>query len=145
MSVFARCTECDTRRDKCVDVLAHKRFVRWTADVKFSRTSPRVQKSFKTKDLADIQERQWRTDWERGQLLPKKLVEARTFEAVADEWYAMATAQNIIGPANRHEQYRVNGFKKFFKGRQISDLKFADADKWMTDRRANGIAVNTVN
>lgn len=151
MAVYARCTSCGTRRDHCTDVTAHKRFVAWTADVKFSRESPRLRKSFnvdkceKPRELAEMQERQWKTDYERGQLITKKTIEAHRFDDVAEEWLTMATAQKIIRDTNRSEKYRVEGFKRAFGARNIGDLQYADGEAWINARVKAGIAVGTIN
>lgn len=151
MAVYKKCTHCGTRWEHCADQTAHRRSLAWVANVKFTRNSPRLQKSFrvdqceKPRELAEIQERQWRTDYERGQLIPKQHVEVHRFDEVADEWLTMATAQRIIKASNVSEKYRVGNFKRRFGSKNIGDLKFADGEAWINDRVRAGIAVGTIN
>ncbi len=139
--VYARCLACGVRREHCLNISAHKKEIRWTVDVEFEK-GRRVRKSLPTKELAEMTERQWRTDFEREKLVPKREGATRAFEDVAREWLTMATNQKRI---NRNEQYRIEMFIKLFGRRQIGQLKYADGEAWLGDRIAKGIAINTVN
>lgn len=145
MAVYPICSECGTRRDKCGNVTAHKTFVRWTADVRFTRTSPRMRKTYKTKELADSQVRHWYTDYERGHLKPKLKI-IMTFEQVADEWWnRVVLAQNRIKDPQRSENGRVNMWKKLFGSKTVSAIVLEDVEDWVSERREAGIAINTIN
>lgn len=157
MAVYPICTECGTRRDKCTESNLHKKAVRWRADVQFTRLTPRMRKTYDTKDLADIQERQWHTDYERGQLLPQGKTRVRTFAEIADEWSDMIVGQNKIANFMSTERYRVERLKRQFgelASRTVVDkegrrktvlLTFDDGEKWINDRLRKGIVVGTVN
>ncbi len=145
MAVYPICSHCSTRRDSCLDLSGHKKFTRWTADVHFSRNGERLRKTYTTKDHADIQERQWLTDYERGILLPKQSTISKTFNEVADEWVAMAIGQNRIKNFARSEQSRIKMFKELFNQRPIGSLTFKDGNEWLIKRMADGKAVNTIN
>jgi hypothetical protein len=67
------CQKCQTHRDKCVDRSAHKNMVGWMAYVLLSRAHKPLRKRYgpqleKPQQLAEAQERKWRTDHERGEL-----------------------------------------------------------------------------
>lgn len=143
MSVYPVCRECGLRREQCTDLSAHKRYVAWRADVNFA--SGRLRKTFMTKELADIQERQWKTDFERGLLLPKNNTSSKTFNDAASEWWTMAVGQNRIKDANTSEKYRVEMFKNLFGYRLLSSLKLEDAEEWLNQRLETGKAINTIN
>ncbi len=145
MAVFAVCSACSTRRDNCTDINGHKKFVRWTADVHFSRGNERLRKTFRVKELADIQERQWITDYERGVLLPNQKVISKTFGEVADEWALIVVGQNRIKNYEKTDKYRVNMFKNLFGQRPISGLTLKDGNDWLNNSMAEGKAINTVN
>lgn len=145
MAVYPVCKECGARRDHCLDVSAHKRYVVWRADVQFKEHGPRLRKTYRTQELAEIQERQWRTDYERGILLPKDSLTQVTFNEVADEWWTMAVGQNRIKNANISEYYRVKMFKEVFGKKYMTELKFKDGEDWLNDRIRSGKAINTVN
>ncbi len=142
--VFARCSQCRARREKCVDATAHKKDVRWIADVQFGRRGARQQKAFLTKEAAAIQERQWRTDFERGELLPKSGLTQRAFEDVAQEWWARHEAQASHIGARQNDYYRVEKFKKLFGKKAIQDISFRDLDGWVTDQLKAKMAIGTV-
>lgn len=157
MAVYPVCVECGIRREKCTEQTAHKRAVRWTADVQFTRTSPRLRKTYDSKELADVQERQWHTDYERGQLLPHGKTRIKTFDEIADEWSVMIVGQNRIANFNRGERYRVEKLKARF-GKYITKpvidkdgkpklvlLTFDDGEEWINERLAKGNMVGTVN
>lgn len=145
MAVYKICTECGTRGDKCASPTTHKSMVRWTADVQFTRQSPRMRKTYDKKELADSQERQWYTDYERGHLKPKLKI-IMTFEEVTDEWWSrVVMAQNRIKDPHRSEYSRVNMWKQKFGSKPISLISLEDVEDWVSDRRENGIAINTIN
>lgn len=145
MAVYAVCTSCGMRRQHCLDQSKHKAFVEWTADVQFSRTSNRLRKTFSKKELADVQERQWRTDYERGLLLPKNDAPQVTFSQVAAEWENMIIGQRRIKNYHRGEQYRVRAFVNRFGSRLISSLTLNDGEEWMTERVNKKLEINTIN
>ncbi len=152
MAVYARCTTCKTRRDKssddgkeCSDKSGHKRAVVWTANVQFIRNGPRYSETFPTEELALKQERKWKVEYDENRLVVRRQAEYRSFESVADEWYRMARAHNIIRPTNRGEIYRVNHFKTVFGRKDIGALQYKDGMDYVTTRRENGIAIGTVN
>lgn len=152
MAVYAICTFCGTRRDaytpggpECSDKSAHKKHVRWTADVHFTRGNERMRKTYQSKELADIQERQWKTDYERGVLLPKQQVVSKTFGEVADEWELVAVGQNKIKNYNGSEKSRVKGLRMFFGQREIGSLTFKDGNDWVNTRISDGKVAGTIN
>lgn len=145
MAVYPICCECGLRRSACVDLVAHKRFVKWRADVRFTRHSPRLRKTFRTQELADIQQRQWYTDYERGLLLPQDKVVRTAFPAVADEWLLMAIGQGRIKNANRSEKSRVEMFKLLWSKVLINELTFEHGESWLNQRIKEGKAVATIN
>ncbi len=145
MAVYPICRKDQVRWDLCLNQSAHKRDRVWRADVQLKYQGPRLRKTFRTQELADIQERQWHTDYERGILLPKENLTKMLFCNVADEWWTMALGQNRIKNANLSEKYRVKMFKELFGRRYIDDLKYTDAEKWLNERVANGKAINTIN
>ncbi len=104
-----------------------------------------MRKTFTTKELADIQERQWKTDYERGILLPNQTTISKTFGEVADEWVLLAVGQNRIKNLSRSEKYRIEMFKNLFGQRLVSTLTFKDGNDWMNSRIVNGKAINTIN
>jgi integrase len=103
-----------------------------------------MEKSFRTQDLASIQARQWQTDYERGELLPKDRLEARTFDAVADEWWIRHEAQSLIEGARRNDKYRLEALKRMYGRRQLRELVFKDGDAWVTMRMIAKAAVGTI-
>jgi integrase len=141
MAVYATCSECSARRERCSQPSAHKRFVVWTADVHLGRSGPRLRKTFQTKELADIQERQWHTDHERGELLPSNKTVSKPFDAVADEWLADVSTKSVIKNPARSEKYRVAMFKQVFGQCPIASLVFKDGNDWLADRLKGGIKV----
>lgn len=145
MAVYPYCSFCGTRRVSCSDISAHKKHLEWTADVHLARNGQRLRKTFTSKELADIQERQWKTDYERGLLLPKSTISSKTFNEVADEWWAMVLAQNRIKNPFRAEISRVRMFKLEFGNRLIGSLSLNDGEKWLNQRIADGKAIGTVN
>ncbi len=155
MSVYAWCKKCYCRRDKgdsenltgveCTDKSAHKKFVAWKADVQFSREHGRIRKLFSSKELADIQERQWKTDYERGLLLPSNKLVTKLFSEVAAEWSAMVVAQNRIKSFDRTEKYKVQILNDTFGKEVISRLTYEDGEDWINERLADGKSVGTVN
>lgn len=106
MAVYAICAECGTRRDKtekagsveCVDKSGHRRAVRWVSSVKLSRTGKQLYKTWDSKERADIQERQWYTDHERG-TLGIKAREKMLFAALVEKY----KYEHVI-PHNRHPE-----------------------------------------
>ncbi len=142
--VFARCTQCGVRRQKCADAIAHKKDVRWVADVQFGRRGARQQKAFLTKEMASTQERQWRTDFDRGVLLPKSGLLHRAFEDVAQEWWARHEAQAAHIGSRRNDYYRVERFKSMFRGQSIVGISFKDLDSWVTAQLREKKAIGTV-
>lgn len=158
MAVYARCTKCKTRREKtvetgseCLDKSAHKRFVAWTADVQFSRTSPRLKKSYrvdkheKPRELAEKQERDWLTAYEKGKLEYKKdAVQAMRFDVLADEWWERHEAQSLIEGARRNDIYRVRGLKKILGTSLIGNLGFKDGDGLVSQRLRAGLAIGSI-
>ncbi len=145
MAVYAVCSLCVSRREACTDQTGHKKYVRWTADVHFNRTNKRLRKTYQSKELADVQERQWRTDYERGVLLPNQTLVSKTFNEVADEWVLYIVGQNRIKNFNTAEKYRVKMFKDLFGQRLIGSLTFKDGNSWLSLRISNGKAINTIN
>ena len=145
MAVYAFCTVCQNMRDHCSDVPGHKSALKWRADVMLPKENRRLRKLFLKKENADIQERQWRTDHERGQLLPNEKHVAMTFEELADEWATMVKRQNQIKDYKRSEKSRVEMFKELFGKQVISQLSFQDGEDWMNDRLDDGKAIATVN
>ncbi len=144
MAVYARCPRCGARREKCVDVVGHKKDIRWVADVQFGRRGARQQKSYGTKALAEEQERQWRTDFSRGELKLKSGVVARAFEDVAQEWWARHEAQAAYVGARRNDYYRVEKFKKLFGKKAIQELDFKELDGWVTEQLKAKQAIGTI-
>ncbi len=153
MAVYARCTKCKTRRDQssdtgkfCSDITGHKRHVVWTADVQVGgRNGRRIKESFETKELAEKQAKHWEVAHDKGELVTRKDLEFKAFSDVADEWYRMAKAHNIIKPTNVNEIYRVNLFKDRFGKRDINTLTFKDVMEHVTERREMGRAIGTIN
>lgn len=145
MAVYPVCKECRTRREHCVDVSAHKRFVGWRADVQFTRESDRLRKTFRTQESAEIQERQWYTDYERDVLVPNKKLVRRTFAEVADEWLSNISRQGRNHNAIRSERYRINTFKEAFGKKIISQLGFQDGEDLLNSRLENKRAIGTIN
>lgn len=151
MAVFAICEICKCRREKCVAQVTHAKRVAWVARVHLSRTIPPMQKKFGSKldkpfNLAESQERQWKTDFERGELsLDKKKRDQRTFEQVADEWALGAQGQSRIREYKVSEFYRVKMFKDLFGSRMVDALTFEDGENWLNDRIEDGKAINTIN
>lgn len=159
MSVYPICCECGVRRDKCENLTAHKGSVRWTADVQFSRQSPRKRKTYDKKELADSQERQWYTDYERG-VLNLKSAETSTiaFEQVADEWWTnVVIGRDQIKNPHQSESSRVNALKRIFGAKLLSVsipeatadrnryMTFEAIDQWVVARRSAGIRAGTIN
>ncbi len=142
--VFARCPLCGTRREKCIDVAGHKKEIRWVADVQFGRRGARQHKSYDTKALAEEQERQWRTDFARGELKLKSGVVARAFEDVAQEWWARHEAQAAYVGARRNDYYRVEKFKKLFGKQAVQEMGFKELDGWVTEQLKAGHAIGTI-
>lgn len=145
--MYTRCTKCRTRREKCADVETHtkKKAMRWIADVQLGgRQGSRKQKGFVTKEDALRQERQWRTDFERGTLVAKSGLIQRAFEDVAQEWWARHEAQAARVGSRRNDYYRVEAFKALFGKKFIQDIKFKDLDGWVTSQLQAKKAIGTI-
>lgn len=147
------CIRCNARRDPaeaggiaCADKSAHKRFVRWAADVHFQRGARmRLRKRFDSEQEAENQEAAWLTDYNRGdsQLkVPTKMV----FDVVADEWWTNAVVvQGKIKNPERSEKSRFERWTEMFKERQIRSITVDEIEDWIAERREDGIAINTIN
>lgn len=145
--VYPICEKCGVRRDRCVDISAHKRHVGWVADIRFGEDRPRLRKVFHStidnpKEAADAHVRQVKTDYERG-LLSLEAKPRMSFETVADEWWTHFSAR-ICTPMNS-EYYRYMQAKKIFGNRDISAITLADGEAWVTAHIKKGLAVNTIN
>ncbi len=154
MAVYAICTECKTRRDQyrsnpkfCSDKSGHKRYVSWMADRTLGGRAgnTRVSETFPTEALALQQDRKWQVEWDEKRFVKPKQLDYRSFESVADEWWRMALAHNIIKATNRSELYRVNMFKSAFGKRDINSLTSNDATEHILARRELGRAIGTIN
>lgn len=152
MAVYAFCEKCQQRRETCEQQSTHKRFVAWVADWNSSRVGPRLRKVFGSdltnpKELADIQIRQWKTDRERGVLkLKSGVAVAISFETVADEWWTkVVIGQNRIKDPNRTERSRVNKWKTLLGSKAVGKVTLEDFEEWVSERRENDIAINTIN
>lgn len=137
------CTHCGTRRDaanpggaECDNKTAHKKFVKWRADVQFSRKSEdRHRKTFLRQEDADKQERQWQTDHDRGELGPRRKEAEVTFGEMADKyWHEHAKIEN------RHPErtsfYMVEKLKDLIgEGRKTSPLSENEMILFQNDLR----------
>lgn len=119
MAVYALCKECRGRREMCQNPTAHKRFVLWRADVQFTRSSKRLRKTFRTAELAEIQERQWRTDYERGLLLPKS--DTLLFNDLADRYFNEHVIPHVRY-ATRTVQYEIGQLRNYFGPKTIGKI-----------------------
>lgn len=91
-----------------------------------------------------MQERQWRTDFERGELLPKSGLLHRAFEDVAQEWWARHEAQAAHVGARRNDYYRVEAFKARYRHKGIATITFKDLDGWVTEQLKAKKAIGTI-
>lgn len=135
----------------CSNVSAHKKFVKWTADVHFKRNGSRLRKTFLSQELALTQERQWHTDYERGELLPPQ-AEACLFGSLADKYWLEHAKVEGRHP-ERTTFYTVEKAKEWIGfNRKISPLSDDELKAFKNDMRGlqrrlrgEGLAGSTVN
>lgn len=125
MAVYALCKECRCRREKCQNPTAHKRFCVWRVDVQFTRSNRRSRKTFQTAELANMQERQWRTDYERGLLLPKS--DNFLFNDLADRYFNEHVIPHVRY-AMRTVQYELKHLQHYFGPKTISKITREDCE-----------------
>lgn len=150
---YPYCPKCQARRDavkvggiQCEDKTGHKSKMRWMADVHPVRGAhARLRKLFDSEKEADAQETNWQADFNRTG--PQMKVEAKlAFEVVADEWWTNAVVvQGKIKNPQRSEKSRYDMWVALFKERPIRSITVDEIEDWITERREDGIAINTIN
>lgn len=150
---YPYCTKCGVRRDaakvgglECENKLAHKGAIRFRADLHPIRgVRSRLRKLFDSAKEADAQETAWQAAFDSGGSQIR--VETKMiFEVVADEWWTSAVVvKGLIKNPERSEKSRYDKWVALFKGRQIRTITADEIEDWITERREDGIAINTIN